>query len=46
MSYVAKMRASIGHETLFTVGCGVIIEKDEHILLQHRSDLDKWYELG
>jgi ADP-ribose pyrophosphatase YjhB (NUDIX family) len=27
---------------LITVGCGVIIEKNEKILLQHRTDEDNW----
>ncbi|QHE50975.1 NUDIX hydrolase [Pontibacillus sp. HMF3514] len=42
MNYIKDMRKLIGHETLFTVGCGVIIEKDECILLQHRTDEDNW----
>ncbi len=29
MNYVKQMRSFIGHETLFTVGCGVIIESNE-----------------
>lgn len=36
------MRALIGHDTLFTLGCGAIIEKDGKILLQHRRDEDNW----
>ncbi len=32
----------IGHEPLLTVGCGVIIEKDNQILLQHRVDANVW----
>lgn len=41
--YIANMRKMIGHETLLTVGCGVIIENDEgHILLQHRTDSNSW----
>lgn len=42
MNYISDMRKLIGHETLFTVGCGVIIEKDGCILLQHRTDEDNW----
>ncbi|WP_107923504.1 NUDIX hydrolase [Lysinibacillus parviboronicapiens] len=42
MNYVKQMRSFIGHETLFTVGCGVIIESNEKILLQHRADEDNW----
>ncbi|MCA1322443.1 NUDIX hydrolase [Bacillus tianshenii] len=36
------MRKFIGHETLMTVGCGIIIEDNGHILLQHRTDEDNW----
>lgn len=32
----------IGNETLLTVGCGVIIEQNNRILLQHRTDADVW----
>lgn len=42
MNYIKDMRKLIGHETLFTVGCGVIIEQDGCILLQHRTDEDNW----
>lgn len=42
MNYITDMRKLIGHETLFTVGCGVIIEKEGCILLQHRTDEDSW----
>ncbi|MET3698931.1 ADP-ribose pyrophosphatase YjhB (NUDIX family) [Bacillus oleivorans] len=42
MSYINNMRKYIGRETLFTVGCGVIIEENDMILLQHRSDGDNW----
>lgn len=42
MNYIADMRKLIGHETLITVGCGVIIEKEGCILLQHRTDEDNW----
>jgi len=42
MNYIKNMRKLIGHETLFTVGCGVIIEKEGCILLQHRTDEDNW----
>ncbi|MBA2176685.1 NUDIX hydrolase [Halobacillus locisalis] len=42
MDYIKDMRKLIGHETLLTVGCGVIIEQEGHILLQHRTDLDNW----
>ncbi|KKI92964.1 NUDIX hydrolase [Bacillus sp. SA1-12] len=36
------MRKYIGQETLLTVGCGVIIEDNGMILLQHRTDEDNW----
>ena len=42
MNYISDMRKLIGNETLFTVGCGVIIEKEGCILLQHRTDEDNW----
>ncbi|WP_433747592.1 NUDIX hydrolase [Falsibacillus pallidus] len=42
MDYIKNMRKLIGHETLLTVGCGVIIEDDGRILLQHRTDADNW----
>jgi ADP-ribose pyrophosphatase YjhB (NUDIX family) len=42
MNYIAEMRKYIGHETLLTVGCGIIIEDNEQILLQHRTDEDNW----
>jgi len=42
MNYIKGMRKLIGHETLFTVGCGIIIENEGCILLQHRTDEDNW----
>ena len=42
MNYISEMRKLIGNETLLTVGCGVIIEDNEMILLQHRTDADNW----
>ncbi|KQL37895.1 NUDIX hydrolase [Bacillus sp. FJAT-25509] len=42
MDYIKNMRKYIGNETLFTVGCGIIIEDNEQILLQHRTDEDNW----
>ncbi|MEH7402982.1 MULTISPECIES: NUDIX hydrolase [Bacillaceae] len=42
MDYIKNMRKYIGNETLFTVGCGIIIEDHEQILLQHRTDEDNW----
>lgn len=42
MDYIQTMRRLIGNELLMTVGCGIIIEQDGHILLQHRKDRDVW----
>jgi len=42
LGYIRRMRELIGNETLLTIGCGVIIEKDGQILLQHRTDEDNW----
>lgn len=43
MDYVRTMRKLIGHETLFTVGCGTIIENSNgQILLQRRTDTGAW----
>lgn len=42
MDYIKEMRKHIGHQILLTVGCGVIIEENERILLQHRTDEDNW----
>ena len=42
MNYIQTMRKLIGKEPLLTVGCGVIIEKGNQILLQHRTDADVW----
>ncbi|MDX1770458.1 MAG: NUDIX hydrolase [Planococcaceae bacterium] len=42
MNYIKNMRKMIGNETLLTVGCGIIIEQNNQILLQHRTDADVW----
>ena len=42
MNYIKQIRRLIGHETLLTIGCGVIIEKGGKILLQHRTGEDNW----
>jgi ADP-ribose pyrophosphatase YjhB (NUDIX family) len=42
MDYIKTMRGLIGSEPLLTVGCGVIITKEDKILLQHRMDEDNW----
>ena len=46
MNYISDMRKLIGNETLLTVGCGVIIENEGCILLQHRTDEDNWRMTG
>jgi len=33
MNYIQFMRNFIGHETLITIGCGVIIEKEHQFRL-------------
>lgn len=41
--YIKTMRQMIGKETLFTVGCGAIIEDEmNRILLQRRKDQNNW----
>ncbi|GAA0315303.1 NUDIX hydrolase [Bacillus carboniphilus] len=42
MNYIKQMRQYIGNETLFTVGCEIILEQNGKILLQHRMDSDNW----
>lgn len=42
MSYIQTIRKLIGNEMLMTVGCGIIIEQENQILLQHRKDRDVW----
>ncbi|WP_088006965.1 NUDIX hydrolase [Indiicoccus explosivorum] len=42
MNYIQTMRKLIGNELLMTIGCGIIIEQDGRILLQHRKDKDVW----
>lgn len=42
MDYVRAMRKLIGQRPLLTVGCGVILTKEDRILLQHRVDEDNW----
>ena len=38
MNYIKDMRQLIGSNLLMTVGCGIILEQDGQILLQHRKD--------
>lgn len=42
MNYIQDMRQLIGSHLLMTVGCGIILERDGQILLQHRKDNDVW----
>ncbi|MFX3674992.1 MAG: NUDIX hydrolase [Paenisporosarcina sp.] len=42
MNYIQTMRKMIGNKPLLMVGCGVIIERGNQILLQHRTDADVW----
>lgn len=42
MNYIQDMRKLIGSQLLMTVGCGIILEKEDQILLQHRKDRDEW----
>ena len=43
MNYIMDLRKKIGHETIMTVGCGVLIENDKgQLLLQKRSDTGQW----
>ncbi|MEZ0482101.1 NUDIX hydrolase [Planococcus sp. SSTMD024] len=42
MNYIQDMRQLIGSNLLMTVGCGIILEQDGQILLQHRKDRDVW----
>ena len=42
MDYIQSIRKLIGNDILMTVGCGVIIEQENQILLQHRTDHDVW----
>lgn len=42
MDYIQTMRRLIGNELLMTVGCGIILEQEGKLLLQHRKDRDVW----
>lgn len=42
MNYIKKMREIIGHDYLIVVGSGVILEKDDKILLEQRADNSLW----
>jgi len=42
MNYIQTIRKLIGNEVLMTVGCGIIIEQENQILLQHRKDRNVW----
>ncbi|MCR4690889.1 MAG: NUDIX hydrolase [Lachnospiraceae bacterium] len=43
MNYIMDLRKKIGHETVMTVGCGILIENEKgQLLLQKRSDNGQW----
>ena len=43
MSYIGDLRKIIGHDSIMTIGCGVLITNDKNqVLLQRRSDTGEW----
>ena len=43
MSYIGDLRKIIGHDSIITIGCGVLITNDNNqVLLQRRSDTGEW----
>ena len=43
MNYIGDLRKVIGHDTIMTVGCGVLVENEKgQGLLQKRSDNGQW----
>lgn len=42
IDYIKNMRAKIGHNTLLLNGCGILLLKDNKVLLQLRKDVNKW----
>ena len=43
MNYIGDLRKVIGHDTIMTVGCGVLVENEKgQVLLQKRSDNGQW----
>lgn len=43
MNYIGDLRKVIGHDTIMTVGCGVLVENENgQVLLQKRSDNGQW----
>ena len=42
IDYIKRMRAKIGHETLYVTGCGIIIYEKDNVLLQLRKDIHQW----
>ena len=42
IDYIKRMRTKIGHDTLYVTGCGIILYKNDDILLQLRRDTDQW----
>ncbi len=43
MNYINDLRKVIGHDTIMTVGCGVLVTNEKNqVLLQKRSDTGEW----
>lgn len=42
MSYITALRKHVGHDPLIMVTCAAIIERDDEILLQLRTDFNVW----
>jgi 8-oxo-dGTP pyrophosphatase MutT (NUDIX family) len=42
IDYIKNIRAKIGHDTLYVTGCGILLIKDDKILLQLRKDVNQW----
>lgn len=42
IDYIKNMRAKIGHDTLYVTGCGILLIKDDKVLLQLRKDINQW----
>jgi len=42
IDYIKSIRAKIGHDTLYVTGCGILLIKDDRVLLQLRKDTNQW----
>jgi 8-oxo-dGTP pyrophosphatase MutT (NUDIX family) len=42
MGYIQELRQQIGHAPIILVGAAVLLLRDEHLLLLHRSDNGYW----